>query len=314
MWLAAAKALPGELAGLGNFLRSWTVVIHDSHGEPRLIITMLILGVAAFGLVAFVVWWRSRVKIAGDARSRFSKALRSFGVFLALALFMPLASVTLLEAAQVRMIELSYALAAGILVGEFGRAVALAAFAPDDPPRRLITIDDATARSLARHLTWGARGLGVLIWTRAIHQALVAPPTLIVATNTLFALFICALLLHLLWAYRASGRAPPWLRALGWLSVAAIATAVVAGCPAVGSFIAARLVSFVAVFVMLYLLVSLGNELFTQRLALDAPHSHAIAADFGVSTRRLSLAIAVTGAGVALALSLAALVLYVGPW
>jgi len=315
-WLAAAKAYPNELSSFGDLLKSWAVAVHDSRGEPRLIAAMLILAVAGFALVVLVVWWRLRMKVAGYEFSRFGKALRSFVVFLGSALLMPLAVVTLLEATEVRMIEITFGFVAGILVGEFGRAVALAVLAPNDPPRRMITVNDATARSLAKHLTWGARGLGVLVWALAVHKAIVAPLALIKATDTLFALFICALLIHLLWTHRHGGaaKAQPWLPTLGWLFVGAIASALVAGYPAVSSFVAARLVSIAAVFGMFYLLATLGKELFAERLALDSPRSLAIAADFGVSARWLGLAAVLTGVGIGLALLLAVFVLYIGPW
>jgi GDSL-like Lipase/Acylhydrolase family len=317
MWLAAAKALPSELSSLVSLLEFWTAAVRDSRGAPRVVAAMVILAVAAVSLIALVVWWRLRVKAAGNGFSRFGKALRSFGVFLALALLIPLAVIVLLEATEVHIIEITYGLVVGILVGEFGRAVALAVFSPDDPRRRLVTVSDATARSLARHLIWGARGLGVLLWALAIHKVLAAQPVLINATDALFALFICALLLHLLWTRRRGSGAeapPPWLRNLGWLSVGAIVIALVAGHPAAGSFVAARLVSIVAVFGMLYLLLTLGSELFAERLALDSPRSLAIAADFGVSARWLGLAAVLTGVGMGLALLLAAFVLYTGPW
>jgi small-conductance mechanosensitive channel len=267
-------------------------------------------------LLMFVVWWRLRVRGASGEYSRFSKALRSFGAFLGWALLGPLAVVTLLEASEVRMLELSYGLVAGLLIGEFGRAVAVAVLAPDDPPRRLLAVDDAPARSLAMHLTWGARGLGVLVWAQAIHRALAAPPVLSVATDTVFSLFVAALVLHLLWAQRriATAPTPKPLRALAWLCVAAIAIAIVAGYPSAASFIAARLVSIVAVLGLLYLLWVLGRELFATPLLVGSPHSVAIAADFGVGMRGLGVAAVLTGLGMVLAALLAAFVIYIGPW
>ena len=316
VWLAAAEAIPNEFRGLGRFLQHWSVAVRDSHGVPRLVAGLLVLTVAAFALVGLAVWWRLRVTVAGGAPSRFAKALRSFGVFLGLALPMPLAVLMLLEVTEVRMVDITYGCVAGLLVGGFGRAVAFGVLAPNDPQRRLITVNDAIARSLARHLVWAARGLGVLVTALAIHRALAAPPALTIATNTLFALFICALLLHLLWMHRHDGTAEahPRLRALGWLAVAVITIALVAGYPAVGFSVAARLVSIIAVLGLLYLLWTLGNELFAERLEVDNPRSLAIAADFGVSARSLGLAAILTGVGVGLALLQAAFILYIGPW
>jgi hypothetical protein len=155
----------------------------------------------------------------------------------------------------------------------------------------------------------------VLVWAQAIHRALAAPPVLSVATDTVFSLFVAALILHLLWAQRRIATAPPKpLRALAWLCVAAIAIAVVAGHPSAASFIAARLVSIVAVLGLLYLLWVLGRELFATPLLVGSPHSVAIAADFGVGMQGLGVAAVLTGLGMVLAALLAAFVIYIGPW
>src|SRR6266516_3497653 len=135
-------------------------------------------------------------KCAAATPDRFSKALSSFGVFLCLAFATPLLTITLLEVTEVRMIEVSYGFVAGIVIAAFGRAVALGVFAPDAPRRRLIAVDDLTARSLASYLVCGTRALGVLVLALAVHKALAAPAAMSVATNMLFALVTGALLLH----------------------------------------------------------------------------------------------------------------------
>jgi small-conductance mechanosensitive channel len=218
------------------------------------------------------------------------------------------------------MIEISYGFVAGVVIAAFGRAVALGVFAPDAPRRRLIAVDDLTARSLASSLVWGTRALGALVLALAVHKALAAPAAMTVATNMLFALVTGALLLHLLLSHRhgaAKQKTPRlawWLRGLGWLVLAVIAIALLAGYPTFAAFVAARVISISAILGGLYLLLALGSALFAERLAVDTPHGQELAADFGVSTPWLGFAAILTCAAMSLAVMVAALVLYIGPW
>ncbi|HEX4827984.1 MAG TPA: GDSL-type esterase/lipase family protein, partial [Xanthobacteraceae bacterium] len=320
IWLAAAQALPGEFIGLGRYLQNWSTAVQDSRGLPRVGVALLVLTVLAIAMAMLWFWWQRRSTLAAGTPDRFSKALSSFGVFLCLAFATPLLTITLLEATEVRMIEISYGFVAGVVIAAFGRAVALGVFAPDAPRRRLIAVDDVTARSLASHLVWGTRALGVLVLALAVHKALAAPAAMSVATNMLFALVIGALLLHLLLSQRsgaAKEKTPGvarWLRGLGWLVLGVIAIALVAGYPTFGAFVAARLISISAIFGGLYLLLALTSALFAERLAVDTPYGRELAADFGVSTPWLGFAAILACAAMGLAVMLAALVLYIGPW
>ena len=318
IWLAAAQALPDELIELGRYLQNWSTAVQDSHGWLRVGVALLVLTMLA--MMAAMLWfgWQRRMADAAGTASRFSKSLSSFGVFLCLAFATPLLAITLLEATEVRMIEISYGFIAGVLIAAFGRAAALGVFAPDAPQRRLLALDDLTARSFANHLIWGTRALGALLFVLAIHKALAAPAAMTVATNMLFALVTGILLLHLLLSHRYSGEntlpLARWLRGLGWLVVGVIAIALVAGYPTFAAFVAARVISISALLAGLYLLLALGNALFAGRLAVDTPYGHALAADFGVSTPWLGFAAILICAGICVAAMLAALVLYIGPW
>jgi hypothetical protein len=320
IWLAAAHALPGEFIGLGRYLQNWSTAVQDSHGWPRVGVALLVLTVVAIAMAMLWFWWQRRLTLAAATPDRFSKALSSFGVFLCLAFATPLLTITLLEATEVRMIEISYGFVAGIVIAAFGRAVALGVFAPDAPRRRLIAVDDPTARSLASYLVWGTRALGVLVLALAVHKALAAPAAMTVATNMLFALVTGALLLHLLLSHRQGAakektpRLARWPAGLGWLVLGVIAIALLAGYPTFAAFVAARVISIFAILGGLYLLLALANALFAERLAVDTPHGQELVADFGVSTPWLGFAAILTCAAMALAVMVAALVLYIGPW
>jgi hypothetical protein len=318
IWLAAAQALPGELLSLGHYLQNWSTAVRDSRGLPRVGAALLILAALGFGMGMLAFWWRRRIPAAAWP-GRFSKALSSFGVFLGFAVATPVVTITLLEATEVRMIEISYGFIAGTVVAAFGHAVAAGVFAPDAPQRRLITLNDLIARSLTGHLVWGARALGLLVLVLAVHKALAAPASMTAATNMLFALVIGGLLFHLLLSRRYSGGTHEtsllagWLRVCGWLILAVIVITLVSGYPAFAAFLASRLISVLAVLGALYLSLAVGKALFAERIA-DNPHNQELAANFGVSSRPPAFAAILTCGGICLALMLAALVLYIGPW
>src|SRR5262245_65694579 len=101
---------------------------------------------------------------------------------------------------------------------------------PASPARPAIDHTGArSTRSLASHLVWGTRALGVLVLALAVHKALAAPAAMNVATNMLFGLVTGALLLHLLLSHRhgaakeKTSRLARWLRVLGWLVLGVIA-------------------------------------------------------------------------------------------
>ena len=318
IWIAATQALPGEFIELGRYLQNWSTAVQDSHGWLRVGVALLVLTMLAMATAMLWFAWQRRMADAAGTPSRFAKALSSFGVFLCLAFATPLLTLTLLEATEVRMIEISYGFIAGVVIAAFGRAAALGVFAPDAPQRRLIALDDLTARSFADHLIWGTRALGVLLFVLAVHKALAAPAAMTVATNMLFALVTGILLLHLLLSHRYSEEntlpLARWLRGLGWLVVGVIAIALTAGYPTFAAFVATRVISISALSSGLYLLLALGNALFAGRLAVDTPYGQALAADFGVGTPWLSFVAILTCAGIGVAAMLAALVLYIGPW
>lgn len=319
IWVAAARALPGELVGLGQWLKSWGIGVLDARALPRLAVALIVVTVLAMASFVLWFWWRRRVVPATGALERLARARSSFGVFLGLALAMPLSLIILLEAADVRMLEVSFGFVAALVIAAFGRAVALGVFAPDAPHRRVIDLDDRTARSLSGELVWATRALGVFVLVLAVHKALAVPMALEVATNMLFALIIGAMLLYLLRRQGGGGAGnglpqASWLRALGWLVLAGIVVALVAGYPAIATLLAVGVVSIAMIAGALYLVIALGRALWAERLALDTTRGKAIAANFGVSPSWLGYAIVLTYAGLCVAVALAAVTLYLEPW
>jgi hypothetical protein len=319
-WAAAARALPGELGGLGDYMEKWAIAVWDDGGVGRGATALLILVV--LGVAALMLWFagQRRGALAAGEPTRFAKAASSLGVFLGLAVTTPLALLAVTEALQVRMVEISYGITAALFIAMFGYAAALGALAPDAPARRLIAVDDDTARTLARPLVWGTQALAVLVIALAIHRALVAPPSLTVATNMVYAIVIGAILLHLLLATRGGGgtgefpRTVPWLRALGWSVLAVIVIALVAGYAGFAAFLATRLASVAAVLGLLYLVLVLANAFFVERRAAAASPRRAIGANLDVDACRGGPSAAITSLYVLLGVILAALFVAIGPW
>ena len=273
-------------------------------------------------------WLRRRIGTTPGTPTRFGKALAALGVVLRMTLIPPLATVVVvavLENFQLlpgRLIEIAYGLAIAVLISTFGRAVATGLLAPEAPERRLVAVDDDTARMLVSHLVWGARAMGLLVLLLIIHKVLGVPPVLVIATNMAFAAAICLLLAHLLWSshrQRANldDEALPralWIRTVGWLVLTVMLAALVAGYSGFASFIAERMLATLAVLGTLYLLLILTHALFVERIGAGTARGRAVAANLGISPRRLGLIASLVSGGISLFLILAALILIVGPW
>ncbi len=327
LWLDAAKALAGELGVLGEMLTTAANSLRERDGLIRGVMAALTLAALGIAIVMAWRWWQRRIVAPVSAPSHFAKALASTGVFLRIALTAPLAVLAAIEVLEAfallpeRWAEIAYGLGLAVAVAAFGGAVAGGVLAPDAPWRRLIAVDDAAAKTFARHLVWGARALGVLLFLLVVHKVLDAPVVLTVATNMLFASVVGGLLLHLLLSLlrsdaHAADEAQPralWLRTIAWLIVAAIVMALVTGYSGFAAFLAERLLSTIAVLGVLYLLLVLTHAALVEWLAADTPKGRAIAAALGVNPRRLGLIASLLSGGICLLLIVGALVLVIGP-
>jgi small-conductance mechanosensitive channel len=274
-------------------------------------------------------WLRRRVAAAAPgAPTRFGKALAALGVVLRIVLVTPLATAAAIAVLEHfgllpdRLIEIAYGLAIGVAIAAAGRAVATGVLAPEAPERRLIALDDVTVQVLMRALVWSARAMGLLVLSLVVHKVLAAAPVLLVTTNMAFALAVCALLAQLLWASYRPRENPDaetlpralWIRTIGWLVLTVMVVALLTGYSGFATFIAERMLSTLAVLGMLYLLLILTHTLFIERLGAGTVRGRTIAANFGISPRRLGLIGSLVSGGICLFLILGAMVLIIGPW
>jgi small-conductance mechanosensitive channel len=278
--------------------------------------------VLAFGLVR---WWR-RISVVSRVGGRYGKALAALVVFVRRALAMPLAVAVVLELLdQFDLIppdaaRLTTNLIIGTAIAALAWAAATSVLAPDDPARRLVNFDDATARWLFSHLTWGGRLFGAFIMLRALHRTVGVPQVMDDAARMLFAAVIAALLVHLLIARReaeeeeVSGRRIPGVRLLAWIAVAAIAGALLAGYASFASFLAGRTVFTLALIATLYLLLIVTDAVIGLTLSADSPGGRRLARQLGIEPRRLSLVGKLTSGIVRALFVLVILGLAVGRW
>jgi small-conductance mechanosensitive channel len=324
-WREAADGIPGEIAAIGELLRSSWVMARDKIGLAGIAAAALILAGVAGGAALLVRAGRRRL-LARPAGTRFGRALKALIVLLSGTLFAPalvIVVVLALESLGVLsggLSRIGYGLAAALAVACFCRAAALALFAPDEPGRRLTGLGDDEARFLADHLARGGALLGAAILCNVVFRATDAPTALSVAVSALMSLAIAGVAIHLLARLpqgdpEGAGRAGlPGLRVVLWLFVATIVVALVAGYIGFVAFVAARFIAVLATLCALYVVLVWIDALFTEVLTGDTAHGRAIARMLGITPRGLELAGTLLSAVLRIVIVLLALPPVIGPW
>jgi small-conductance mechanosensitive channel len=324
-WVDVAAALPDVAERLVRFAGAAASHAREKAGMARLASA----GLTLLGLLIFVIglarWWR-RVALIGRVFARYGKALAALLVFARLALATPLTvfvigvlldQFELIPSDHVRAFT---GLIFGTAIAAFVRAATFAVLAPDDPRRRLLDHDDATAQWLASHLIWSGRLFGALIALRALDRAIAAPDVIEVALRMLFAFAIAALLVHLLIGRREAesetveARHVPGVRLLAWLAVLAIGVSLLAGYAAFASFIAGRVVSTLALIATLYLLLIVTDAVVNRTMSAESPSGRALARQLGIEPRRLALFGRITSGLVRALLVMLVLAVALGRW
>jgi potassium efflux system protein len=325
LWVGASNGLPREWRSGQALFEAWTTFgLQGRH--LRLAAAGLILVAILVLATGITRWWLPRFDAGQRDDSRFAKAWTALWVFVWLAARTPLAVLGILFALELmgliisRVDQIAQGLVAGVAAAAFGRAVARALFAPDKPERRLIQVEDQTARSLHNHLVWSSRALGVAILLQIVHKTLFAPLTVAVATNALFAMVTAAFLSHLVLRlgtlksrHDGGAGAVPGLHPLAWLMTIIIIVSLIAGYTAFAAFVSLRVIVAATVFGALYLLLIVTQALFVA-VSEQTPRGHKLAAHFGLSPRTVGIAGALLSAGIRLILILIACLLIIGPW
>src|SRR5262245_50196185 len=301
-WRDVAEAASREVRSLGFLVQSWWSSAYATGGVSGIILAAATLvGLAIAGTV-FVRWWRRRAFVP-RADTRFTKAVAALVSTFQVGLTAPLCATAVLLVFDAcgllppRIWEIGKGFVAAVAVASFGHGVAAGLLAPGEPARRLVPVDDLTARRLATHFAWAVRVLAATIFLNVIHQAVVAPVSLTVATSALFALVVVAIVAGTLLRVNeavdegtaaALARAQ-WIRAAAWLVVAAILVSLALGYIGFAAFLAGRLLVVLAVLAALYICLVFTDALFTEVITGDTPRGRAIAATFGIGPRGVEL-------------------------
>jgi potassium efflux system protein len=299
-WAQVVKALPDEADRLGNFARDIATYAREKGGTARLASACLALLGLMILVIALARWWR-RVALIGRVGTRYGKAVAALLVFVRSVLVLPLTVlivVVLLDQFQLASPELVRALTGliyGTAVAALARATALSVLAPDDPQRRLLDRDDATAQWQATHLIWAGRVVGIVVALRALHSAIAAPAPIDMATRMLFAFTIAALFLHVLIGRREAAdetqqaQRIPGVRLLAWLMIGAIVISLLAGYASFAAFIAGRLVFTITLIGILYLLLIVTDAVIARTMSAQTTGGRMLARQLGIEPRRLDL-------------------------
>jgi potassium efflux system protein len=318
--VATASNYVGQITLAGQ---NWLSYAREQGGPAR----MLSVIVALAGFLAFVLgavrWWR-RTAFVARVGARHGQALAALLVFVRRGFSMPLAVLVILallhqfELIPPEFARLTTGFVIGVAIASLARAAATSVLAPDDPARRLVSFDDASARWLFAHLTWGGRLFGAFIALRAFHRTVGAPQAIDDATQMLFAVVIAALLIHLLTGRREAdeeeARHIPGMRLLAWIVVATIAISLLAGYASFAAFIAGRVVFTITLVATLYLLLVVTDAVINRTLSAESPAGRKFARQLGIEPRRIGLIGKLTSGIVRALFVLVILALAVGRW
>jgi len=326
LWMQVVKALPGAWHGAVLVAQGW--MDHLRANATRWTLAAAGIALLAFFAAtgAFLRWFRRRDFRPKELGTRFAKSFFALIALLRIAITAPavvLGALLILNAFGLlteRVGTIGFTLAIAVGVAAFGRGVAVGLFAPGDPDRRPLSVQDATARLISGNLIWAARVLAAVILINAILQVIVAPVVLTIATNALFAAVIVAMLCRFLFllghreALEDDVAGSGWLRSAGWLLAIGIVAALVTGFIGLAAFLAGRFLAALGLIGALYILLTFIDALFTEVLNASSPRGRAVAHFFGMKPRSIELLGTLFSAVIRLLLVLVVLMPLLGPW
>lgn len=328
-WSEVAIAIPYELNAGGKLLRTWQSHLRDTGSLGSVMAVLLTLIAVAAALIMLRRWSVRWLAGGVEPATRFSVSLGALIVYARTVLTMPaavLAIVMALEANNLippRGANIGFGLVAAVAIASFGRGVANALLTVGAAEERHFALDPRSSRLIGEHLVWGGRLLAVAVIANIVHKTLVASVVMTVATSALLAIVIAVIAANLLWRLRHKFAATEdeaadprlrWLRAAGWLVVAAIAAALAGGYIGLAAFLAGRLLAAIALFGLLYVCLVFVDAVFTEVLSGDTPRGRALGAMLGLKARGIELIGTLLSGLIRLVLVLVAIFPLLGPW
>lgn len=325
-WAQAVKAAPDAWHGAVLVAQGWMDHLRATATPWKLAAAGIALLVFFAFAAMFLRWFVRRDFRPKELGTRFAKSFFALISLIRVTVTAPavvLGALLILSAFGLlteRVGNVGLTLVIAVAIAAFGRGVAIGLFAPGDPDRRLLSVKEETARLISGKVIWAARILGAVILVNAVLQTVVAPVTLTIATNAIFAAIIVAMLCHFLFlmGHRESLEddvaGAGWLRSAGWLLSIGIIAALVTGYIGLAAFLAGRFLSALGLIGALYILLIFIDALFTEVLTASSPRGRAVANFFGLKPRSIGLLGTLLSAVIRLLLILVVLMPLLGPW
>ena len=326
-WSQAADALVSDTRHVGSLFAGWGRYVADEASEAKIVAAVLTLLILVVGALLGLRRWRRWIAPAHPA-SRLGRASQSLWAMVRRATFEPLfvlAGVQVLRGYGLLPSEfngIANGLIIAVALGAVGRGVATGLLSPREPERRLLAVDDHTARVLSGHLVVAARLISLFAFVDVLQKAVYSPPVAIGLASVLFAVTIVAVMTHLLFDMRATATESDelttpdraWMRGTAWLAMAAIVISLLVGYARFAEFLSERLLASIIIAGAFYVLIAFSDALFSDAFAAGTVRARTIAANLGLDPRRIPLIGALISGIVRLVLLLLAAILIVGPW
>ena len=183
---------------MGSLFAGWGRYVADDASETKIVTAVLTLLILVVGALLGLRRWRRWIAPAHPA-SRLGRASQSLWAMVRRATFEPLfvlAGVQVLRGYGLLPAEFN-GIADGLIavaLGAVGRGVATGLLSPREPERRLLAVDDHTARVLSGHLVVAARLISLFAFVDVLQKAVYSPPVAIGLASVLFAVTIVAVM------------------------------------------------------------------------------------------------------------------------
>jgi small-conductance mechanosensitive channel len=326
-WREAMNAATVEGPGIATLSRDWWNFIRDNGGLTGGAVALVTIIAFAIATAFSLRWMRRRFGELA-AKTRFGKALAALAVLTRDTVTVPLVFIIVLKVLDGNGLmpadigQLGLGLAVAIAVASFGRAVAIASLAPDEPQRRLVNASDIRTQQLASYLAWSARAVGATIFLNLLHKTVSAPLSATVLTSALLALAVGGLTIYLLMRMPPDEptMAPtdklgtPGLRFIAWVFAATLAAALVTGFIGFAAFLAGRGVVLLAMIATFFVCATFIDTLFSDVITAQTERGRRMAVTFGISPRGLELVGTLLAAVAKVLLALLVVLPVLGPW
>jgi len=335
LWIDGFQAVPQVTRGFGYLIDDSIAVMKSRLTANKLLI---LAGSVVMALIIGVFIRRTMRRFAppiGESQeevSRLRKLLRALlvmltdGVLPVVAVAVIYGALELTELRTPRLIELNKGLFAAIAIFSFMFGLARGVFAPLRPGWRLVRITDAAATQVVASVTLLGAILAISAYLEVANDVLIAPVSMEVTkralTTLLIALVVGSSLYRVASSYNDSETAQSsdpsvvwsWLRSVVWIVLLTAVVALVLGYIAFGNFLALQLVLAGAIFLVVWLILGLIEELTNLLLKPGNALIARFSATSGIGESGITQLTLIASGALRLALMALGAILLLMPW